>query len=231
MLTAVQANGFIAKNIGFENTAGPEGGQAVALRVKADMCAFFNVRMDGYQDTLYVHSGLQFYRDCIVSGTVDFIFGDSSTIIQNSQLIVRKARNQNAVTAQGKASKHQTTAIVIQNCTIVPEAALFPDRFTVKSYLGRPWKKYAATIFMETEIGDLIQPEGYLSWNGDDTGYFGEYNNRGAGADTSRRVKWDGFHVMQTGKANRYTVDKYLNHPVSWVGATGIQYIPGLLTR
>lgn len=75
------ANGFIARDIGFTNTAGPEGEQAVALRVRADMCAFFSVRISGFQDTLYVHAGLQFFRNCVISGTVDFIFGDVCVVI------------------------------------------------------------------------------------------------------------------------------------------------------
>ncbi|PKI35572.1 pectinesterase 4-like [Punica granatum] len=227
---AVEANGFIARDIGFTNTAGPDGEQAVALRVNADMCAFFSVRIDGYQDSLYVQSGLQFYRNCVISGTVDFIFGDSSTIIQNSLIIIRKGRkgNQNTVTAPGNEEQHETTALVLHNCRIVPEQLLVPEKFVIKSYLGRPWKKYAKSIIMETEIGDFIQPAGYLSWNGDQTGYFGEYGNRGPGADTSRRVNWRGFKIMGKADAEQYTVQRYLNVKVPWVRFTGIKYIPGL---
>ncbi|KAK4799946.1 hypothetical protein SAY86_025311 [Trapa natans] len=228
---AVEAAGFIAKDIAFENTAGPDAGQAVALRVKAQRCAFFNIRTDGFQDTLYVHGGLQFYRDCVITGTVDYIFGDSSTIIQNSRLIVRKGRLMNAVTAMGKVEKHETTAIVLQNCTVEAEAAW--DKLAVKSFLGRPWKNYATTIFMESDIGDFINPEGYMPMapGAESTCYYGEYRNRGAGADTKQRVRWPGFHVMQPVDAERYTVEKYLHkfaQPVPWVKSTGFPYIPGL---
>lgn len=194
------------------------------------MCAFFSVRVDGYQDSLYVQANKQFYRNCVISGTVDFIFGDSSTIIQNSLIIIRKGRkgNQNTVTAHGKEEYHETTAIVLHNCRIVPEQLLVPEKFAVKSYLGRPWKKYATSVIMQTEIGDFIQPAGYLSWNGDQTGYFGEYANRGPGSSTRGRVNWRGFHIMQRSTALGYTVEKYLNVGYPWVRYTGIKYIAGL---
>ncbi|MBA0829142.1 hypothetical protein Goarm_013762 [Gossypium armourianum] len=97
-------NGFIAKSMGFRNTAGPKKHQAVALRVQSDKSVFFNCRMDAYQDTLYNQANRQFFRNCIISGTIDFIFGDSPTFIQNSLLIVRRPMDNqfNTITAQGK---------------------------------------------------------------------------------------------------------------------------------
>lgn len=87
---SVRGKGFIARSMAFRNTAGPEGGQAVALQVQADMSAFFNCRIDGYEGTLHALAHRQFYRDSVISGTVDFIFGDSSTVIQNSVIMVKK---------------------------------------------------------------------------------------------------------------------------------------------
>ncbi|KAK9288458.1 hypothetical protein L1049_016915 [Liquidambar formosana] len=154
-------NRFIAKSMGFQNTAGPEGHQAVALRVQSDI-------MDGFQDTLYAQTHRQFYRNCVISGTVDFIFGDSAAIIQNSRIIVRKPMDnqQNTVTAQGRTDKRETTGLVIQNCRIVPEQKLYPVRFKIPSYLGRPWKTYSRTVIMESTMGDFIQPAGWLPWSG-----------------------------------------------------------------
>ncbi|PNX58094.1 pectinesterase, partial [Trifolium pratense] len=143
------ATGFIAKAMTFENTAGPDGHQAVALRNQGDMAAFVGCHILGYQDTLYTQTNRQFYRNCVISGTVDFIFGTSPTLIQHSVIIVRKPNNNqfNTITADGSAdSKSINTGIVIQDCQIVPEAALFPVRFQIKSYLGRPWKAYARTV-------------------------------------------------------------------------------------
>lgn len=193
--------GFTAKSMAFENTAGPQGHQAVALRVQADQAAFFDCKIDGYQDTLYVQTHRQFYNNCTISGTIDFIFGDASCVIQNSVIVVRKPMNnqQNTVTAQGRSDKHETTGLVLQNCQIVAEHKLYPERTKVPSYLGRPWKEYSRAIIMESEIGDVIQPAGWLPWTGDlylKTLYFAEYGNRGPGAKTDQRVKWQGFHVL-----------------------------------
>lgn len=232
IITVVMGNGFIARAMGFQNTAGPQKHQAVALRVQSEMSAFFNCRMDGYQDTLYVQAYRQFYRNCVISGTVDFIFGDSTTIIQNSLIIVRKPMNgqQNTVTAHGRQDKRETTGLVIQNCRIVPEQALFPMRFQIRSYLGRPWKMYSRAVIMETELGDFIQPAGWLEWQGTfalDTLYFAEYGNRGPGAVTTGRVKWKGFHVITNrNEALQFTAGNFILGS-QWLKDTGAPYFLG----
>ncbi|KAG2697804.1 hypothetical protein I3843_07G122500 [Carya illinoinensis] len=222
---------FLCKSMGFQNTAGPEGHQAVSLRVQSDMSAFFNVRVDGYQDSLYVQAHRQFYRNCVVSGTVDFIFGDSSTVIQNSLIIVRKPMDNqlNTVTAQGRADKRETTGLVIHNCRIVPEQKLFPTRFKTLTYLGRPWKEYARTVIMESTLGDFIQPVGYLPWSGNfalDTCSYLEYGNRGPGAKTNRRVRWKNVRVMGRNEALQFTVAPFIQGNL-WLKATGVPYLPG----
>ncbi|PON64845.1 Pectinesterase inhibitor domain containing protein [Parasponia andersonii] len=225
-------NGFIAKSMGFQNTAGPEGHQAVALRVQSDMAAFYNCRMDGYQDTLYTQAHRQFYRNCVISGTVDFIFGDASAVIQNSLIIVRKPAEgqKNAVTAQGRADKRETTGIVIQNCRIVPEQKLYAERFRFPTYLGRPWKEYSRTVIMESTIGDLIQPAGWMEWNGNfalDTLQYREYGNRGPGAATNRRVRWRGYKVItDRNEALQYTPGPFLQGNL-WLRYTGAPYFLG----
>ncbi|KAL5863132.1 hypothetical protein ACOSQ3_000646 [Xanthoceras sorbifolium] len=221
---SVVGTGFIAKNMGFANTAGPDGHQAVALRIQGDMAAVFNCRIDGYQDTLYTQAFRQFYRQCIISGTIDFIFGDGTAIIQSSTIIVRRPNDnqQNTITAQGKDLKREFSGLIIQNCTIVPDKALWYDRFKIKTYLGRPWRSEALTVFMESTFGDFIQPDGYMPWTGTnnmDTCKYYEYNNRGPGSMTDKRVKWPGVKVISKKEAEKYTVavllkgfDKYLKH-------------------
>ncbi|CAJ1968600.1 unnamed protein product [Sphenostylis stenocarpa] len=100
---------------GVRNTAGPDGHQAWAARVQADRAVFANCRFEGYQDTLYVQAHGQFYRSCIVSGTIDFIFGDAAVVFQNRIMVVRKPNDnqQNMVTAQGREDKQQATGIVL----------------------------------------------------------------------------------------------------------------------
>ncbi|XLR43681.1 hypothetical protein S83_028341, partial [Arachis hypogaea] len=126
---STNADDFIAKSIAFENTAGAEGHQAVALRVQGDRSAFFDCAMRGYQDTLYAHAHRQFYRNCEISGTIDFIFGYGTTLIQNSRIIVRKpmSNQQNIVVADGTDQKNMPTGIVLQNCEIMADSTLYPD--------------------------------------------------------------------------------------------------------
>ncbi|KAK6260402.1 Pectinesterase [Theobroma cacao] len=226
-------DGFIAKSMGFQNTAGPQKHQAVALRIQSDKSAFFNCRMDGYQDTLYNQANRQFFRNCVISGTIDFIFGDSPTIIQNSLIIVRRPMDnqQNTVTAQGKTNAHENTGTVIQNCRIVPEQKLFADRFKIPTYLGRPWKQYSTTVIMESTLGDFIQPAGWLPWAGSNflnTLYYAEYNNRGPGANTAKRVNWNGYHRIDRRTAMRFTVQSFLLGRENWLPATGIPFTAGL---
>lgn len=218
--------------MGFQNTVGPQGHQAVALRVQADNSAFFNCRMDGFQDTLYVQAHRQFYRNCVISGTIDFIFGDSTTVIQNSLIIVRKPMDGqlNTVTAHGRTDKRETTGLVIQNCRIVPDQNLYPVRFKLQSYLGRPWKEFSRTVIMESTIGDFLNPAGWLPWMGNfalDTLYYAEYNNRGPGANTAQRVKWKGYKVItDRNEAQQFTPGPFIQGG-DWLRLTGVPYFLG----
>ncbi|CAN6468657.1 unnamed protein product [Victoria cruziana] len=226
-------DGFMAHAMGFRNTAGAAKHQAVALRVQSDRAIFFNCRMDGYQDTLYAQTHRQLYRNCVISGTVDFIFGDSSSVFQNCLIIVRRPLDgqQNTITAHGKKDRREPTSLVIQNCRIVPDARLYPVRLQTRSYFGRPWKQYASTVIMESIVGDLIQPAGWLPWDGDfalKTLYYAEYHNKGPGATTSARVKWPGFHVLTSrNEVLRFTIGPFLRSS-EWLPAAGVPYHDGL---
>lgn len=117
-----------------------------------------------------------------------------------------------------------------QNCRIVPDKRLFPDRLRIPSFLGRPWKAYSRTVVMESTVGDLIRPEGWMPWDGDlylDTLYYAEYGNRGPGAGTSGRVKWRGFHVIDKATAQRFTVNSFIQGN-QWIPYAGIRYLGGL---
>ncbi|CAK8572663.1 unnamed protein product [Lathyrus sativus] len=232
------APGFIAKSMAFENTAGPEGHQAVAFRNQGDMSAVFDCAMHGFQDTLYVQTNRQFYRNCEISGTIDFIFGASPTIIQNSKLILRKPlpTQYNTVTADGTLRRNMATGIVIQNCEIVPDPALFPVRHQLKSYLGRPWKDYSRAIVMESNIADAIAPEGWSTWDGTNkfvnTLYYAEYANTGPGANLNGRVKWKSYHNLDKNAAAQYTAEQFLRagrggKAEDWLRATGVPYTLG----
>lgn len=189
--------------------------------------------MDGYQDTLYTQAHRQFYRNCVISGTVDFIFGDAPVVIQNTLIIIRRPMEgqKNAVTAQGRSDKREISGIVIQNCRIVPEVKLEPVKLQIPSYLGRPWKMYSRTVIMESLIGDLINPAGWLEWDKNnfalDTLYYGEYANRGPGASTDRRVKWKGYKVItDRNEALQFTAGAFLQGDM-WLRFIGAPHYLG----
>ncbi|CAN1858896.1 Probable pectinesterase/pectinesterase inhibitor 21 [Linum perenne] len=228
---AVVGNYFFAKNLRIENSAGPEKHQAVALRVSADFAVFYNCTFDGYEDTLYTHTKRQFYRDCTISGTVDYIFGDAAAVFQNCLFLIRKPLDNQSciVTAQGRKQRHQPSAIIIQNGTITasPELKSDPDKAKVKSYLGQPVKNFSRTIIMESYIDDVIDPEGWVTWMGTagtKTCWYGEYGNYGPGANTSGRVTWKGIKNMTLARAVDFSPERFIRSD-PWVKATGIPYV------
>ncbi|KAL0367762.1 UNVERIFIED_CONTAM: putative pectinesterase/pectinesterase inhibitor 28 [Sesamum radiatum] len=230
---AVNADDFMAKDIGFENTAGALGHQAVALRVSGDRAVFYNVHIDGYQDTLYSHTYRQYYRDCSISGTIDFIFGDAVALFQNCKFVVRKPGPNQAcmITAQGRIDRHSLGVISIQNGDIVAEPALLQASPPHKVYLGRPWKQLSRTIIMQSNIGGFIAPEGWSPWAGNfalDTLYYAEYQNRGPGSDLKARVTWKGIQKLSPQMAESWTGGKLFGGD-EWVKNSGVPYVPTMM--
>ncbi|CAA7054182.1 unnamed protein product [Microthlaspi erraticum] len=231
---AVTSPNFVAVNITFRNTAGPEKHQAVALRSSADLSIFYSCSFEAYQDTLYTHSLRQFYRECDIYGTVDFIFGNAAVVLQNCNLYPRQALpNQfNAITAQGRTDPNQNTGTSIHNCTIRPADDLVSSNYTVKTYLGRPWKEYSRTVFMQSYMDGFLEPVGWREWNGDfalSTLYYAEYNNTGSGSNTTNRVVWPGYHLMNSTDANNFTVSNFLFGD-EWMVQSGVPFMAGLLS-
>lgn len=113
--SAVSGRGFLARDITFQNTAGPEKHQAVALRSDSDLSVFYRCAMRGYQDTLYTHTMRQFYRECTITGTVDFIFGDGTVVFQNCQILARRGlpNQKNTITAQGRKDVNQPSGTLL----------------------------------------------------------------------------------------------------------------------
>ncbi|XP_051144138.1 putative pectinesterase/pectinesterase inhibitor 28 [Andrographis paniculata] len=231
---AVQGDSFIARDIGFENTAGAAKHQAVALRVSADKTVFYNCHMDGYQDTVYAHTYRQFYRNCVISGTIDFVFGDSAAVFQGCTFLVRKPldNQQCIVTAQGRKEVRQPTALVLQNCTITAAKEYYPvARSSVKTYLGRPWKEFSRTIIMESFLDSLVEPEGWLPWNATfalDTLFYTEFNNRGPAAPKTSRVKWTGVKELPPERIQRFTAVPFLDGN-KWIPVAQVPYAGGFI--
>ncbi|EYU46877.1 hypothetical protein ABFS82_04G001600 [Erythranthe guttata] len=226
---ANEAEGFIARSMTFRNEAGPEGHQAVAFRSLGDKAVLFDCSFEGSQDTLYYQFRRQFYRNCHIYGTVDFIFGKGDAVIQDSEIVVRKPMpNQfNTVTADGREIQKGSNGLVIQNCLIVPDKYLFPTRFQTPTYLGRPWTPQALTVVMQSKLGDFIRPEGWRVWDGANnhkTCEMYEYANKGPGSRTDKRDKaFSHFRVLNTAQAVKYTAGQFLAG-AQWLPQTGVPF-------
>lgn len=221
---AVSGEGFLARDIGFHNVAGPEKHQAVALRINADFAAVYRCVISGYQDSLYVHSFRQFYRECDIYGTIDYIFGNAAVVFQGCNIISRMPMpgQFTVIAAQSRDSPDQQTGISFQNCSILATE----DLRAVKSYLGRPWRPYSRTVFIESYIDDLIDPMGWIHWSGDeglDTLYYGEFGNIGPGSTLDGRVTWPGHHVMDYYEATNFTVSEFITGQ-EWLDSTSFPY-------
>ncbi|XP_047181984.1 putative pectinesterase/pectinesterase inhibitor 22 [Vigna umbellata] len=221
---AVSGKGFIARDMSFRNTAGPVNHQAVALRVDSDQSAFYRCSVEGHQDTLYAHSLRQFYRECEIYGTIDFIFGNGAAVLQNCKIYTRVPLplQKVTITAQGRKSPHQSTGFTIQDSYILA---------TQPTYLGRPWKQYSRTVYINTYMSGLVQPRGWLEWLGNfalNTLWYGEYRNYGPGASLVGRVRWPGYHVIKDAStASFFTVQRFINGD-TWLPRTGVKFTAGL---
>lgn len=234
LFVAAVNEGFILQDICIQNTAGPEKHQAVALRIVGDKSVINRCRLDAYQDTLYAHANRQYYRDCLISGTIDYIFGNAAIVLQNCKIVAKKPlkSQKNMVTAQGRTDPNQNTGISIHGCEIVPSEDLQPVQISFPSYLGRPWKEFARVVVMQSYIADHIDPAGWYIWKGDfalRTCYFGEYGNRGRGACICKRVDWPGHHfIINPSEAMKFTVAELIQGN-EWLENTGVNYEEGLL--
>lgn len=128
----------------------------------------------------------------------------------------------NTITAQSRKDPNENTGFVVQSSTVATAS---------ETYLGRPWKSYSRTVFMKCNLGALVNPAGWLPWNGEfalSTLYYGEYANTGAGASVSGRVKWPGYHVLKTAtEAGKFTVENFLDGNY-WITAAGVPVNDGL---
>ncbi|XP_050236942.1 probable pectinesterase/pectinesterase inhibitor 34 [Mercurialis annua] len=230
---AATGAGFIARGITFTNWAGPAKHQAVALRIGADHAVVYNCSIIGYQDTLYVHSNRQFFRECDIYGTVDFIFGNAAVVFQNCSIYARKPMplQKNTITAQNRKDPNQNTGISIHACRILAQSDLEAAKGSFPTYLGRPWKLYSRVVYMLTYMGDHVHPRGWLEWNATfalDSLYYGEYMNYGPGGAVGQRVTWPGYRVITSiVEAKKFTVAEFI-YGSSWLPSTGVAFLAGL---
>ncbi|KAF3973836.1 hypothetical protein CMV_002769 [Castanea mollissima] len=232
----ITGNGFIARDIGFHNTAGPQGGQALAVYVASDHSVFFRCSIAGYQDSLCAFALRQFYRECDIYGTIDFIFGNAVAVFQSCNLVLRRPqgpqRGYNVILANGRNDPGQNTGFSVQKCKIMVSSDFSAVKHSYNSYLGRPWKEYSRAVIMESTLDDAIAPRGWIEWPGTESStlknlYFAEYSNVGPGAGLSNRVQWSGYHVIGADEAVKFTVSKFIAG-TSWLPFTGTPFISGL---
>lgn len=204
----VQGNDFQAKNLTIENSAGAVG-QAIALAVEADRCSFENCKILGNQDTLYAagENARQYFSNCYIEGTTDFIFGEATALFENC---IIKNKADSYITA---ASTPQSVpyGFVFKDCTLKAASGI------TKVYLGRPWRKYARTVFINCNMGNFITPKGWDNWKNPDnekTVFYAEYKSKGAGANIKERGSWS--HQLSAQQAGKYTIENIFSGKIKW---------------
>lgn len=178
----IDADDFEAENITFENSAGPVG-QALAMRVDGDRAAFRNCRFLGWQDTILLNRGRQYFEGCYIEGHVDFIFGAATAFFERCHIHALK----DGYLTAASTPFDQPFGFVFSHCRVTGAT---PE---VKTYLGRPWRAYSAVTFVDTEMSAAVRPEGWHNWNfpeREKTARYSEYGSRGPGANASARVTW-----------------------------------------
>ena len=203
--TLIDADDFTAENLTFENSAGPVG-QALAIRVDGDRAAFRRCRFLGWQDTIFLNRGRQYFEDCYIAGHVDFIFGAATAFFERCH--IHCLRN-GYITAASTYDYHPY-GFVFSHCKITGE----PE---VKTYLGRPWRDFSNAIFLNTEMSDVVRPEGWQNWNlpaREKTARYAEFNSNGPGANAKSRVPWS--RQLTRDQAKAITVKKVLGGRDGW---------------
>ena len=207
----IDADDFTAENITFENSAGPVG-QALAIRVDGDRAVFRNCRFLGWQDTIFVNRGRQYFEDCYVEGHVDFIFGAATAFFERCRIHALK----DGYLTAASTPDYEPYGFVFSRCKITGAAP------TVRSYLGCPWRAYSAVTFIDTEMSEVVRPEGWHNWNfpeREKTARYAEFGSKGPGANAAARVPWP--RKLTKAEAKSITPERVLAGSDGWNPKTG----------
>jgi pectinesterase len=204
----VEGNDCRIENLTIKNTAGRVG-QAVALHVEGDRFVAKNCTLLANQDTLYTatENSRQYYKDCYIEGTTDFIFGEAIVVFQSCTL---KSLVNSYITAASTRPGH-AYGYVFFDCKLIADTA------AKKVYLGRPWRPYSKTVFINAEMGAHILKEGWNNWRNADnekTVLYAEYKSTGPGANPAGRVKWS--RQLTAKELKRYTLKSILGGLDKW---------------
>lgn len=213
----IYSDDFTAKNITFENSSGRVG-QAVAILTSGDRIIFENCRFLGNQDTVYLKGAQDspdktkpsrnYFKNCYIEGTTDYIFGAGTAVFENCTIYSKETASY--VTAASTPQENEFGFVFI-NSKITGNA----KEHSV--YLGRPWRPFAKAVFIDCEINSTIKPEGWHNWNKPDaekTTFYAEFNSKGSGAESSRRVPWS--HQLTKEEKKKYTMQNILGGKDHW---------------
>ena len=219
----VLGDDFSAEGVTFQNTSGDHG-QALALRVDGDRAVFNHCRMLGWQDTLMVNKGRDYFTNCYIAGRVDFICGSAKAVFDHCEI---HSKNGGHITA-ANTPKEQPFGFIFMNCRLTgdPQPWLDAQGIPVNANkngsapmadLGRPWRPYASVTYLNCELGGHIKPEGWNNWRNPTnelTARFSEYNSTGPGADPGKRFKWS--RQLTKKEADKITVQSVLEGADAW---------------
>ena len=204
----VEGSDITFKNLTIENNAA-QLGQAVALHTEGDRLKFINCRILGNQDTIYTGAKFTrlYFKDCYIDGTTDFIFGPSTALFENCMIHSKR----NSYVTAASTPKEAKYGYIFKHCKLTAEPGVD------KVYLGRPWRPYAYTLFIECELGKHIVSAGWHNWgkqSNEETARYMEYKNTGEGANASERVAWSKQLIKK--EAEAVTVDAIFRTQSNW---------------
>lgn len=204
----VEGSDITFKNLTIENNAA-QLGQAVALHTEGDRLKFINCRILGNQDTIYTGAKFTrlYFKDCYIDGTTDFIFGPSTALFENCMIHSKR----NSYVTAASTPKEAKYGYIFKHCKLTAESGVD------KVYLGRPWRPYAYTLFIECELGKHIVLAGWHNWgkqSNEETARYMEYKNTGEGANASERVAWS--KQLTKKEAEAVTVDAIFRTQSDW---------------
>ena len=204
----VEGSDITFKNLTIENNAA-QLGQAVALHTEGDRLKFINCRILGNQDTIYTGAKFTrlYFKDCYIDGTTDFIFGPSTALFENCMIHSKR----NSYVTAASTPKEAKYGYIFKHCKLTAEPGVD------KVYLGRPWRPYAYTLFIECELGKHIVSAGWHNWgkqSNEETARYMEYKNTGEGANASERVAWSKQLIKK--EAEAVTVDAIFRTQSDW---------------
>lgn len=193
----IQGNDFHAENLTIENSAG-DVGQAIALSVEADRVSIVDCRLLGNQDTIYIsgEGARQYFKNCYIEGTTDFIFGGATALFENC---VIHSKKDSYITA-ASTPEGQSFGMVFKDCKLTADPGI------TEVYLGRPWRDFAKTVFLNTQMAGHVLPEGWHNWDkpkAEENTFYAEYENSGEGFKPAERAQWS--HQLTDEQAKMYT--------------------------